>query len=404
MRALLLNVCLVLAAASSVLAQTTVINFDGPNPPGGDCVDAAAYLASYGITFVPISSGATSIICDTAGTAAVPASPPNVFYTVPPVTNTDVSYELRFSTPLTQFAFTRAAIDPVTAIPPWSAFAYDAAGTLLSSIAEPLRYPGPPAAVFTMPGPGITRVRINAFNSAHVTFNHPPFDNMILTTPHPVCSYSFSGGNGAGAVRYCLTDRGNVVQFTSPLGQEHIGVGSQVWEGYVVCTGSSPQVWDLGSSQEGFGEPIQLSAPTATGVVIRRLSPQYQLDQTFKLDKVAKAVTVTMTLTNISGGPISDARLTRAYDPDLNGDAGDFETKSARSVWASDVDALALTAITWATPSDTTIDGSTIPGCSGAGAAPPVLTGDGSIASVTYRLGDLPAGAKRRVVFVYRLQ
>jgi hypothetical protein len=69
----------------------------------------------------------------------------------------------------------------VTALPPWSASAFDASDNLLSSVSRGLQFPGPPAESFTLLGPGIVRVRFASFNSAHVTFNHPPIDNMVLT-------------------------------------------------------------------------------------------------------------------------------------------------------------------------------------------------------------------------------
>ena len=68
-------------------------------------------------------------------------------------------------------------------------------------------------------------------------------------------------------------------------------------------------------------------------MTLRRSSSQYQLDQVFKLDKKEKDVTITMTLTNISGAMIPDVRITRAYDPDINNDFGDdLEVRSARGV------------------------------------------------------------------------
>jgi hypothetical protein len=66
-----------------------------------------------------------------------------------------------------------------------------------------------------------------------------------------------------------------------------------------------------------------LAGPTATGVTLRRSSPRLQLDQKFAVDSKEKDVSITMTLRNISGASIPDVRLTRAYDPDVDGDADD---------------------------------------------------------------------------------
>jgi hypothetical protein len=113
----------------------------------------------------------------------MPSSSPNVFFGLPAVSNTDESYDLLFSVPLTQLSFTRATIAPNTALPPWSAFAFDASNNVLGSVVQPLMFPGPVAADFVLTGPGIVRLRFAAFNSAHVTFNHPPIDDLTLTTP-----------------------------------------------------------------------------------------------------------------------------------------------------------------------------------------------------------------------------
>ena len=154
------------------------LDFDSVNVPVGECVNAAAYLASFAITFVSVSGGASPAICNTAGSAVTPTSSPNVFFGLPAVTNTDESYHLVFDIPLLRLNFTRSTILSHTALPPWSASAYDASDNLLSSISRGVQFPGQPAETSTLSGPGITRVRFAAFNSAHVTLNHPPLDDF----------------------------------------------------------------------------------------------------------------------------------------------------------------------------------------------------------------------------------
>jgi hypothetical protein len=205
-------------------------------------------------------------------------------------------------------------------------------------------------------------------------------------------------------MRYCITETGTLVELLAPAGQEHVRI-EQVWEGYVLCTGTTVQAWDLSSTEDGFGLPTLLKGPSATSVTLRRSSSHYQLDQVFSFDKKERDLTITITLTNISGAMIADVRLARAYDPDPNNDSGDdTEVKSARGVWAGDVDAVSLSGTTWNFPTDTAVDTGPGAACSPASAVPPRLTGDASLASVTYRLGNMAAGAKKRVVFVYRVQ
>jgi hypothetical protein len=400
---LLATLVLTLVVGVASEAQEIVLDFDSVSAPSGGCVDGGSYLSAHGITFVSISGGASPVICESSGTATTPTSPPNVFYAIPAVTNTNESYDLVFSIPLVSLTFTRSTINPVTALPPWRIDAYDAAGNVLSSFAKPgVQFPGPPAEVVTLAGPGIKRVRVQAFNSAHVTYNHPPFDDLTLVVPHPTCTYGFSGGSGDSFAHVCLTANGNLAELSGPAGQEHLGV-DQVLEGYVVCSGTSVQSWDLIATADDFGPPAVVAGPTATGVTIQRLSSQFLLAQTFKLDKTNRAVVIAATLTNISGAQIPDVRLVRAYDPDVNGNANDSETKSTRSVIALDTDAVVLTGSTWATPTDTAINTGPSPACS-PGSASSAVTGDASLASVTYRLGNMKPGAKKKVSFVYRIQ
>ena len=165
-------------------SATVTLDFDSVSLPVGGCINATSYLASFGITFASVSGGASPSICNSAGSLVAPTSSPNVFYADPAVTNTNESYDLFFQVPLRQLSFTRATLAPAIAAPPWSATAYDASGNPLSTVSRGTLFPGAPAESITLAGPGITRVRFAAFNSAHVTMNHPPIDNLILS---PVC-------------------------------------------------------------------------------------------------------------------------------------------------------------------------------------------------------------------------
>ena len=57
---------LALAPLGSGAAPVT-LNFASVTLPPGGCIDASAYLASFGITFIPVSLGATAQICSAAG-------------------------------------------------------------------------------------------------------------------------------------------------------------------------------------------------------------------------------------------------------------------------------------------------------------------------------------------------
>lgn len=178
----LLVTILALAPFGSPRAEIITLDFDSVVVSQDACVDASPYLASFGITFAPVSAGASSLICNVTGSWATPSSPPNMFTVAPPNTNTDVSGDLLFSTALAQLSFTRGGFS--SGIPPWDAMAYDASGNLLSSVRE-AHLIGQPAKSFTLTGPGITRVHFDAFNSMGTSTNFPPLDDMLMSVPEP---------------------------------------------------------------------------------------------------------------------------------------------------------------------------------------------------------------------------
>src|SRR5258708_12526121 len=176
-----LGTLLVVIPWNSSDAQTVTLDFASVTLPPGGCTDASAYLATFGITFVPVSSGASAQICNATGSAIFPTSSPNFFFIGPSVTNTDVSGNLVFATAVSQITIGTTAVNPVTSVPAWDALVYDSSNTLLNSVSEPSLYPGPGALSFTLNGTGITRIHFDAFNSADRTFNAPPIDHITLT-------------------------------------------------------------------------------------------------------------------------------------------------------------------------------------------------------------------------------
>ena len=178
----LLVLVLALAPFGSSRAEIITLDFDSVAVPQNACVNASTYLHDFGITFIPVSSGASSLICNVTGSWATPSSAPNMFTVAPKDTNTNVSGDLLFSTPLAELSFTRGAY--LSGIPPWDAMAYDASGNLLSSVGEGYLL-GPPERSFTLTGPGITRVHFDAFNSMGTSTNFPPLDNILMSVPEP---------------------------------------------------------------------------------------------------------------------------------------------------------------------------------------------------------------------------
>lgn len=169
-------------SSAATITVRSVLNFDSISIGAGQATDATAYLASFGITFVSVSGGAAPRVYNVSGSSVTASSPPNVFAADPASTNTDESYDLVFSTPVNQVTFIRSAVASSTALPPWSVTAYSASSAVLSSVVRSsVQFPGPPAETITLTGPGIVRLRWTASNSAHVTYNHPPIDDLVLT-------------------------------------------------------------------------------------------------------------------------------------------------------------------------------------------------------------------------------
>jgi hypothetical protein len=117
------------------------------------------------------------------------------------------------------------------------------------------------------------------------------------------CFSTHTSGSGTTFVKVCFSNHGNLVQFESPAGFEHIRVGS-FGEGYVVCSGTTAHGFDAGSTEAGFGAPT-ISQPNGANtfpLTITRTTTNgvFQLRQTFAWDTTEKDVTITMTLTNRS--------------------------------------------------------------------------------------------------------
>jgi hypothetical protein len=178
-------------SSSCPLQQTVTLNFDTDsmgNPisiPSLQTVDATSYLSSFGVTFVPITPGATPVIQNATPSgpgeaAAIPVSAPNIFAvnSAPGQSNASLSYELQFCSPLNQVSFYRTCIISISTGPAWTASALNAQGQIVDSASEGVTL-GPAARLITLKGAGITALRIDAENQSS-TFTDPPIDNLTL--------------------------------------------------------------------------------------------------------------------------------------------------------------------------------------------------------------------------------
>jgi hypothetical protein len=179
LRHMLLGLIVLLGSTGLVFGQdcpitgTVNIDFNSFAPPLGTCVDTRTFLAGFGITS---TSSATILFgaCRSDGT-----SPPGHPFFVASSGNAPVSWTLTFCSPLDSFSFTRLGYASHVTGPNWRASAFDSQGRELSSVSEGFQF-GTPSLRFTLPGPGITSVRLEKVNFTGTSFGGPPIVDLAL--------------------------------------------------------------------------------------------------------------------------------------------------------------------------------------------------------------------------------
>jgi hypothetical protein len=153
----------------------------------------------------------------------------------------------------------------------------------------------------------------------------------------------FTSGNEKAPdyMKFCVSARGNIMRFESPLGLTHI-TGN---EGYVLCVDNDRRIglaFDAGLAQDGWGTPTvsQPSGPGTLPLIITRTSEdgRVQLTQTFTRNAAERGVDVKMDVKNLSAVPLPGVLVDRYFDADVDGSASDdFWDRSVRDVvWAKD--------------------------------------------------------------------
>jgi hypothetical protein len=228
------------------------------------------------------------------------------------------------------------------------------------------------------------------------------------------CTWTFTAGGGDKLLRYCVSSHGNVMQFETPAGIEHIRTGTFI-EGYAVCSTSfGVHGWDQGDVESAWGA-LAFSGLSASGVTVTRttLDGRLRLEMKFTRDTKEMETTIAVTVTNLTAATIAGVQYSRYADFDRSG-AWD---RTGTSVWESGAGngvGTTLNGITFDVPSTTGIEtfnnldrsndgvGSSNTCATGTQVATPAA-GDNT-ARVTYNIGNLAAGKKKVVTFVYRRQ
>lgn len=155
------------------------------------------------------------------------------------------------------------------------------------------------------------------------------------------CNWTFSSPQTAANkfLQFCVTVNGNITQFQSPSGIEHLQVGA-VSEGYGICdgtTGAVPYFDWADSGDSGNWQPPVTLAVTATSVKIARTTTDgvWTLTQTISINKPAASAYLTMALKNNSA-VTRLATLVRFADVDAGGVAHNNLDGTLDSSWGYD--------------------------------------------------------------------
>jgi hypothetical protein len=247
------------------------------------------------------------------------------------------------------------------------------------------------------------------------------------------CFATFASGAGFNALTVCVSDHGNVVQWTTPAGVEH----SIRNDGYVLCSlgprGPVVHGWDAGiSTEEGFGPPVieQPNGANTLPLSITRFTDDgvFSLEQRFARDATEKDFTIAMRVTNLDRVNRQRVQLGRYFGMSPNHQANSPNNASTTSdsafLWddpgQSFVDppglvyGVMLTALsynvlhvpvvedhdTWNPQDD---DGpQRAKSCSPIAMSSPAIDLLDLRGRITYELGTLGAGRSARVRFLYR--
>ena len=179
-------VAFMLSLSTLTYAQT-LLDFDNVATTCSGYVDATSYLAASGITISNVSPGTTAvqIANDCAiydGDAVIPPSAPNVLSQFG--ANGPVSYRLNFATALTSFSFKRSGLfagpSGITH-PAWTVRAFNSSDVQIAIASEGqiASFSDVPAASFTLDGPGISYVSVEADNVT-TAFSSVVLDDFII--------------------------------------------------------------------------------------------------------------------------------------------------------------------------------------------------------------------------------
>jgi hypothetical protein len=239
------------------------------------------------------------------------------------------------------------------------------------------------------------------------------------------CYTALSIGAGVASTKVCISSTGNVTKFEAG-GVEHVAIGD-VFEGYQVCIGGpygSP--FDSGTHSFAFGAPT-IEQPNGRNTLPLRITRRgnsaapIRLVQDFSLRSRPFGPTeliITMKVYNTSTDTLSDVKVWRFFDADVNGDFGDDlavrtadsaivmdlnDTSRAMSLSAGILDKTHIGGFSDIDHMRNTMGG--VPACHAHAFWEDSISDPGDVAGeVTYEVGNILPGRVKTVEFIYRVQ
>jgi hypothetical protein len=224
------------------------------------------------------------------------------------------------------------------------------------------------------------------------------------------CALTFTSGAGQKFIRYCVSTHGNMLQFQSPAGSEHLLIGTLL-EGYAVCSTAGVHGFDSGGFGESAWGAVSSSLLTSKGVTITRITAdgRIRLTMKFLMDINEKDVLVQVTIENISALALANVQYSRYADIDAaNSTLNNFDSTND-SVWGVRDGAFNGLTLNTTNPEIPHVTGivdifsaASTQTCGVPAIAGPT-TGDLG-AKITYSVGNINPGAKKIVKFTYSRQ
>lgn len=240
---------------------------------------------------------------------------------------------------------------------------------------------------------------------------HPGAGPMDVGTDGNVPFQVYTGNAGERYYSIAVSQQGNLTRFVSPAAGNSLML---YMEGYLACStnpaGVTATAYEYGGESYGGSSAALWGAPIVTDlspltIVRSTTDSRLQLTQKFAVDKTEVDFTITMTLKNISGQPLSNVRLERAAHVDPDGDCcDDFASKNGIRTYIFETRGLALDALssvgTVSTYLVASFPASFFNTCGAASLVGPLTGADRSM-KVQYNFGNMNNGSSKTVKFRY---